>query len=238
MPRSFDLPPTRVAKALPVTLGARAISKDKNKSKPKQKNTRANSRRSNDNDQGPRAFRRIMEFASGKRVPNGLDEGKQPKRQVPSKDLSILPGEDMAAFSARVNAAIPLTTADTRTIRASNDPLGLKPWRTRKEMKMHKLYDQWREEDRKLKEREEEALEEQAERELESDIFLTISDPTNPDNQTGSGGKQKKRSREEDPWEEVKRRRAEAKPRLHGDAPVPAASQLDMTKIKRIGGRI
>jgi hypothetical protein len=107
-----------------------------------------------------------MSYAHGQRPRHGLDDGvtTDSNAKMISTALAMLPGEGMSAFSARVNAAIPVTTADIRHIKSGKDPLGLKTWKTRKEFKMHRLYNQWREEDRKLKDLREESLEEQTEK--------------------------------------------------------------------------
>ncbi|KAK0728031.1 hypothetical protein B0T26DRAFT_696575 [Lasiosphaeria miniovina] len=193
---TFDLPPSQVARPLPVT----SISK-KNASLPKKngqhgkKNAQGSSsdappksylkrkRADAAADDVPRAFKRLMAFAGGQKTRSGLDNGDQKGKKVKGKgakapaapastvsstteDLTIRPGERLSEFNQRVDAALPLSGL-VKTIKVGKDPLGLKIKRTKKERKMHKMYDEWREEDRKIKEQKEEEAEEAEERELE-----------------------------------------------------------------------
>jgi len=191
----------------------------------------------------------MMAFASGKRIHSGLDDGapksvkkpsssakktkevneaKKTEEQVPAP--SIRPGESLSDFSARVDAAIPVSGLITKTTKGGKDPLGLKVYRTLKEKKMHKLYDQWRAEERKVQERREEELELVAEREMENGSLLMTSgiDFMNSLDGGSKGGKRKnkrkrgkKAQKEEDPWEELRRKRGENKPRLRDVAQAP-----------------
>ncbi|KAG4219100.1 hypothetical protein PC116_g32420, partial [Phytophthora cactorum] len=165
-----------------------------------------------------------MAFAEGKKPRPGLDNGDQPpgkgkKRKGDAvanteaetkaeKELpKIRPGERMSDFAARVDAALPVSGLINNSVKNGKDPLGLKVWRTKKEKKMHKLYDEWREEDRKIKEKREEELELQAEKELEEEE-LGVTWKLD----SLSGGKKKKKGKrtkylgeagddDEDPWE-------------------------------------
>jgi hypothetical protein len=165
-----------------------------------------------------------MAFASGKKFKSGLDDAKDAGAPASTPEIpTIRPGERMAEFSARVNAALPLSGLK----RGGKDPLGLKPTRTRKEKKMHKLYAQWREEERKIHEKKEEELELAAEQELNKDepgqstsfSFLDKAEPRQ--NGKKRGKRRTKGSDDEDPWLEIKRRRAEAKVGLHDVALAP-----------------
>jgi len=180
-----------------------------------------------------------MAFAEGKRVKSGLDDGtRRPGKKNKGGDAdkveatdtttsavekpTIKPGERMSDFAARVDAALPLGGLITKTVRNGRDPLGLKVYRTKKEKKMHKLYDEWREEDRKIKEQREEEQAEAEEKEWENDE-LGVSWRVNL--QGASTGKKKgkkaRRSDDDDPWEELKRKRGETKIGLNDTVQAP-----------------
>ncbi|EPE04259.1 hypothetical protein F503_04774 [Ophiostoma piceae UAMH 11346] len=172
------------------------------------------------NNDTPRAFRRLMAIAGGKRTRNGLDTGivKETKRQkkerrakelavasaaaaaeagvdgvdlkaledaavaptateaevaAAAEKLTIRPGEKLADFNRRVDAALPLAGIVKNALpnsSGSKDPLGLaKTFRTKQERKLHKLYDQWRVDDVKLKAKLEEEKEIVDEKDAELD---------------------------------------------------------------------
>ncbi|TQN74506.1 hypothetical protein CSHISOI_00938 [Colletotrichum shisoi] len=259
-PASFDLPPSQIARPLPVQQRSRkalaaAAKNSKNGKNPKTENDGIKKRkgRSKDDD-APRAFKRMMALASGKKQRSGLDNGEtvNQKKKAAKKAASVAekkdessenaeksevptirPGEKMSDFSARVNAALPLAGLVNKTERGGKDPLGLKVHKTRKERKMHKLYDQWREEERKIQEQREEDMEEVAERELDEEInggtfgnFGQTPAAFYGSNQDGKkkkkkGKKGKGADREEDPWAVLKKMRAEAKVGLHDVAQAP-----------------
>lgn len=192
-------------------------------------------------DDAPRAFTKLMAFASGEKLRSGLDNGDEPRgaknkkrnaakeaksaktrtdAQPPAAEIpTIRPGERMSEFSARVDAALPLAGLVNKSLKGNKDPLGLKVWRTHKERKMHKLYDEWREQDRKIKERREEELELEAEKELEDEESgvswkLNIGNP-------GSGKRKKRAKDDDDPWAILKKKRGEARPGLHDVVTAP-----------------
>ena len=216
-------------------------------------------------DDAPRAFKRLMAFAGGKKSRSGLDNGDEPsgknkKRkttQTPTAAESdtknqselpkIKPGERMSEFAARVDASLPISGLVNKSVRDGKDPLGLKVWRTNKERKMHKLYDEWREEDRKIKEKREDELEEQAEKELEEEE-AGVSWKLNMQDGASSGGKKKKKGKrtkylgevddhEEDPWEALRKKRGETRAGLHDvvQAP-PEFAMKNLNKKKTVGG--
>ncbi|PKS05232.1 hypothetical protein jhhlp_008603 [Lomentospora prolificans] len=248
-PTDYDLPPTKVARPLaPLSSHKRS---EIGSTRPSGGTKRKRGRGGAGNDDIPRAFKRMMAFASGKKIPSGLDDnatakgkksrastkkcddiGEQKGAEEPAAVPSIRPGESLSDFAARVDAAIPVSGLITKTAKGGKDPLGLKVHRTLKEKKMHKLYDQWRAEERKIQERREEELELAAEREMENgSLFmnsaLDLGGSWDVDPQ-GSKKKKKKRKRgnksqkaEEDPWEELRRKRGESKPRLRDVAQAP-----------------
>lgn len=204
----------------------------------------------------------MMAFAEGKGPRNGLDDGSNArgKKQTTAKKSpatteadeksdvpAIRPGEKLSDYSRRVDAALPLSGLVNKSVRNGVDPLGLKVRRTRKEKKMHKLYDEWREEDRKIKEQREEELELAEEREMENDSMGVSWKMAFQEENTG--GKKKKKGkrgryvgeagdREEDPWEEIKRKRGEAKIGLNDVALAPPEfSKLPRKKIT-VGGAV
>lgn len=239
---SHDLPPSQRARALPVGKSAKnkaanSVSEPKNRSKKQRKE---------END-APRGFRRMMAAASGKKLRSGLDDGntttgkvKANKTQEPAEAPKIRPGEDLRSFSARVDASLPISGLKQRTIiKDGKDEQGVKVWRTRKEIKMHKLFDQWRAEERKAKERREEELEEEAEKALENDgegitssSYMAALDEG--EEKTKGRGKKKKRGKDadDDPWAALKKKRAEAKVGLHDVAMAPP--ELNKKKSRQL----
>ncbi|KAL1882987.1 hypothetical protein VTK73DRAFT_509 [Phialemonium thermophilum] len=239
-PATLDLPPSQVAKPLPATTiskkdGAKGNAKARARSE-----TRKRKRNDAKDDDAPRAFKRLMSMVGGKKPRPGLDNGeadnknkKSPKARSHGVDSipKIRPGEKLSEFSSRVNAALPVSGLVNKSANKGGDPLGLKVWRTRKEMKMHKLYEQWREEERKIKERREEELELEAERELENEALgvtwrLDMESAASAKKKKKKGASRTKSAGEEadkddDPWEELKRKRGEGKIGLHDVASAP-----------------
>lgn len=196
-------------------------------------------------DDAPRAFKRLMAFAGGKKPRSGLDNGDEPRSAKAKKRGAtqesktaeattetktaaavaaaaipkIRPGERMSEFASRVDASLPLSGLVNNSQKGNKDPLGLKVWRTNKERKMHKMYDEWREQERKIKEKREEELELEAEKELE-EAESGVSWKLNMGDQTS--GKKKKRSKDdEDPWAILRKKRGEARPSLRDVAVAP-----------------
>ncbi|OAA53310.1 hypothetical protein SPI_09466 [Niveomyces insectorum RCEF 264] len=106
---------------------------------------------------------------------------------------TIRPGERMSNFAARVDAALPVSGLIQRSGKHNKDPLGFeKVFRTKQERKLHKLYDQWRLEDAKRKDR---LVEEQELAELdgmELDESLGVKWRLDFQQQTGTKKKKKK----------------------------------------------
>lgn len=201
-----------------------------------------------------------MAAASGKKMRSGLDDGQEPKKNKKTKTAAkadtateqakpeateipkIRPGEDLRAFAARVDAAIPVSGLTRKTIvKDGKDEQGIKVWRTRKERKMHKLYDQWHAEERKIQERREEEFEREAERELEKDGEGITSRKYWLDDEPGTGKKKKKgrgnTDDDDDPWAILKKKRGEAKAGLHDTAQAPPELNKSKTRqLKMVGG--
>jgi hypothetical protein len=179
-------------------------------------------------DDAPRAFKRLMALAEGKKLRSGLDDGvvltkKQKKANAAAKDNgepetvveeekrtlpTIRPGERLSEFAHRVDSELPLGGLVKKTVKNGKDPLGAKVWRTKKEMKMHKLYDEWRLQDQKIKERKAEEQELAEDREIEEEEATGVSWKT-IEASTG-GRKKKKRVKDDDPWAELAKKRGEA----------------------------
>ncbi|KAK2742248.1 urease accessory protein [Colletotrichum kahawae] len=257
-PSSFDLPPSQIARPLPVSKGRNA-----QQANPKTQNDGVTKKRKNKNDDTPRAFKRLMALSQGKKLRSGLDDGQPTKQKKKNKQAgkekpdepetgavdvvvkeampTIRPGESMSDFAARVNAALPLSGLVNKTAKDGKDPVGLKVQRTRKERQMHKLYDLWHEEERKIQEQREEEAEEAAERELDEEInggtFGTFGITRTSMQEPGQGGKKKKKKgkkgkgadREEDPWAVLKKTRGEVKTGLHDVVQAPP----ELPKISR-----
>ncbi|KAI1771925.1 hypothetical protein F4818DRAFT_428324 [Hypoxylon cercidicola] len=262
-PSTYDLPPSQIAKPLPVK-----SKSQKNDGKQESDQTGKKLKRKRDGkqkDDAPRAFKRLMAYAGGKKPRSGLDNGDGPtgKNKNKKKDTAsvsntdaeakskqasqiptIRPGERMSEFAARVDAALPIGGLINNSVRNGKDPLGLKAWRTKKEMKMHKMYDEWREEDRKLKEKREEELELEAEKELEEgETGVTWK----LDSQGAPTGKKKKKGKkakylgeaaeaEEDPWEALRKKRGETRPGLHDVVQAPPEFTVKPQKVLTVRG--
>ncbi|KAL8859950.1 MAG: hypothetical protein Q9178_003498 [Gyalolechia marmorata] len=172
---SHELPPTSLARPLPVSKNPRTQQPQKT---PNLKN--------GPKDDTPRAFARLMTYAStGHKTPRGLDDGIKPSKSnkrkrdpnteeqaatdVPNRSRDtkaeiprILPGERMADYSARVDQALPVVGLVSR----GKGVGGLKERQTKTERKMQRMQKEWREEaarrKAKLQEVEEEAEDEEA----------------------------------------------------------------------------
>lgn len=119
-----------------------------------------------------------MNQQSNKRHISGLDDGedrsaKKAKTSKSAKDTEaseapaipkIQPGERMSDYNARVDQAIKVSGL----VKKGKAVEGIKERRTKKEKQMHKLYAQWREEERKIQEEKEEAREKQEEEDEEN----------------------------------------------------------------------
>ncbi|OWO98768.1 hypothetical protein B2J93_4639 [Marssonina coronariae] len=253
---SIDLPPTTIAKPLSTSKSSASngvFSSDLNRTA---KRTNKKRKRKDTDDDTPKAFARLMAFTQGKKLPRGLDDGaretKAEKKRKMAEEregenrggedavptakgmpeteidrITIRPGEKMSEFSARVDAALPVSGLINKSVRSGKDPLGLKVGRTRTEKRMHRMYDEWRAEEARIQERREEAREQAEERELEEGEDGPMRWKGREQSVLGGGGKgangknkkRKKKGRalgeiddgEEDPWARVSRDRGETK---------------------------
>ncbi|KAK4238501.1 hypothetical protein C8A03DRAFT_33484 [Achaetomium macrosporum] len=252
---TFDLPPSQIAKPLPpTTISKKKAAAQKKADDAQSKSGQKRKRGSADADDAPRAFKRLMAFANGKLPQNSLDNGDAPagnakgkkkskaenkgkndasaSKPTPEQDLKIRPGERLSEFNQRVDAALPISGLVNKTVKNGKDPLGLKVRRTKKERKMHNMYAEWREIDRKIKERREEERELEEEKEIENEA-LGVSWKLELEAQ-GKKKKGKKGKRyigeeggpEGDPWEEIKKKRGEGKVGIHDVAQAPPELKL------------
>lgn len=217
-------------------------------------------------DDAPRAFKRMMALKAGKIPKDGLDDGLRSKpskkknndkaaaentdeaktvakKSEPTTEVpTIRPGERMSEFAARVDAALPVMGLVAKGSKGK-DPLGLKVVRTRKERKMHKLYDEWRKEEEAIQEKRKEAAEEAEEQELEDDS-LGVKwrvDMEAGRTKKGKKGKKGKSVYEtddgiDDPWAELKKKRGEAKVGLHDVAKAPPVFKTVPKEVFKVRG--
>jgi hypothetical protein len=215
-------------------------------------------------DDAPRAFKRLMALADGKRLRSGLDDGsrdmtaKKKKRKGKASEgqiavetdnaqeeaPTIRPGEKLSDFARRVDAALPVMGLVNKGVK--KDPLGLKPQRTRKEKKMHKLYDEWRREEAAIQEKKREEAEAAEEAELENEE-AGVKWKLDLEDQAGKGKKKKKGKKgrsvwesteadDEDPWEELKKKRGEKKVGLHDFAQAPPELKTKPKELFNVRG--
>ncbi|KAI9794959.1 MAG: hypothetical protein M1833_007333 [Piccolia ochrophora] len=229
----FDLPPTSHARPLSTSKVPAASSRKRDGKEP----PRNRSKTSNQKDDTPKAFARLMQFQSTGRRRSGLDDGspvskssKKRKRsdEHGSRDQDaiannkapleswtvpkIQPGERMSEFGARVDAALPISGLAGK--RKSKDPTGIQGRRTRLERKMQKMQSEWREQDKKLKEQREELREEEMDESRSGVLPVTDGNPRQ------NRKKKKGRNRgvdddEGDPWDELRKKRGGGPHGLH-----------------------
>ncbi len=181
----------------------------------------------------------------GKGKGNGQKKAKQQSKPAakptapatsdatPAQDLKLRPGERLSEFNQRVDAALPISGLVTKTVKNGRDPLGLKVRRTKKERKMQNMYAEWREIDRRVQERREEERELAEEQEMD-DQAAGVSWKVEQEAQGKKKGKKGKRGRyigeeggpERDPWEELKKKRGEARVGIHDVAQAPPELKL------------
>lgn len=182
-----------------------------------------------------------MAVAQGKKVRSGLDDGNdgKPTAKESASELKIRPGEDLRSFSHRVDAALPVAGLTKKTVvKDGKDEVGLKVWRTRKERNMHKLYDQWRAEERKIQDQREEEADEAIGRELDEDPTGVAALARSELNEALSKRSRRKRGKvvDDDPWAELKKKRAEAKVAVHDQAQAPPELNKGTSRQLKVEG--
>lgn len=195
---------------------------------------------------------------AGKRQRDGLDDGvkKKPskKKQTATSaetdaaeqkevedtasSLKILPGEKLSDFAARVNAALPLSGLNQKGKKVE----GAKERQTKTEKRLHKMYAEWRDVDKKRKDAEEEFLERQEEKDEELQTELGGQSI-----HLSAEGKRAKRQRmlteskdkdDEDPWAILNEKREKPKG-LHDVVQAPPELKAVKEKFKvRNGAKV
>ncbi|KAI9716350.1 MAG: hypothetical protein M1812_005415 [Candelaria pacifica] len=258
---SYELPPSTLAKPLPVVKQLKAPQRTISDQK-KVKLAKKKRLNKDINDDTPKAFSRLLQYQALGRHANGLDDGirlKTNKRKrgqdihainsnsiVPATSASaamdgikekpgaptIRPGERMSEFSARVDAALPISGLVGR-----GKDTGRK---TKTEKRMQKMYAQWREEEKRRKEKLEEALEE-AEEEDNDDGRATLAEKSIAKSKKGKRAKViGEEGDDEDPWAELNAARGGPPSSLHDivQAP-PQFSKVPRDKFKvKHGARV
>lgn len=159
------------------------------------------------------------------------------KKEIPT----IRPGERMSEFAARVDAALPVMGLVAKGSKAK-DPLGLKPTRTKKERKMHKLYGEWRKEEEAIQEKRREEAEEAEEKEMEDDSMgVKWRLDMEASSKKGKKGKRSKSVYEtddgiDDPWAELKKKRGEPKIGMHDVAKAPPVFKVVPKEVFKVRG--
>ena len=218
-PSYYDLPPSKLAHALPVKKTPLASKNTLSK-------TTNSTRKRRQDDDTPRAFTRLLGIYRPPR--SGLDNGFPPSKHrktttstipppptptpTPAHPASasiptLLSHEPLSSFSARVDAALPFNNLPKH--RSDVKEVG-KAYKSKTERKMQKMQKEWREEDRRLKERRVEEGKEGGGLVDESGV-----EEMGVEGMEGNGklkkGKKRKRRRdlEEDPWAGVGSKRVE-----------------------------
>jgi hypothetical protein len=233
----------------------------------------ATSRRKNaDEDDTPKAFQRLMQYrTTGKRAPSGLETGekkqnrkrkrdgedkgtpqkKQTPAQEPTKEVKqavpkILPGERLSEFAARVDRELPLSAMTKNTqgaVKVRDHKM------TKHEKHLRRLQAGWREEEARIKEREQAEREERAaEMEDHLDILKEweLEARDGKAKKKGTVPKKKKKSSQgedgaadsgdddPDPWAKLKKRDKErqANPFETAQAPPELIKPREIFKIR------
>ncbi|KAM3088336.1 hypothetical protein ACMFMG_002389 [Clarireedia jacksonii] len=261
-----DLPPTTIAKPLPVSKSSNSNGIFTTEINPKRANKKRK-RNADVHDDTPKAFARLMAFKEGKRLPKGLDDGAQKpkakkakannKQSTENEDVvgkqpavetpKIKPGERMSEFAARVDAMLPIGGLINKSAKGGKDPLGLKIKRTKTEERMHRLYAQWREEEAKIQKRRLEAAELAEEEEMEMDANGQMQWKSDLDAAGSKGSKKQKKKRKklvgevddgnDDPWAQVAKNRGEVKGGLNDVVQAPPTfTKVPRAKFKELRG--
>ncbi|KAJ9637681.1 hypothetical protein H2201_006806 [Coniosporium apollinis] len=232
---SYDLPPSTFAKPLPVTNRAQKSAIKSKKAPSKRK--KAEHSEGYGRDDTPKAFARLMQFQATGKGPRGLDTGDKPKNkkrkrgqevaedapenpEKPSVEMpKILPGERMSDFAARVDQALPVSGL----ARKGGNVAGVKERQTKTEKRLQKMYAEWRRDEARIREKEEEARELAEEEDDEQAVIF--EDKTAELPAKGKKGKRKRligeqRDGDDDPWAVLQASREQPKG-LHDVAQAP-----------------
>lgn len=262
-----------IAKALPVRSQEPKPKDGKKPVETKKPKAPATSRSKNAKDSDtPRAFQRLMQFrTTGKRAPSGLEiekprETKKRKRTKGSENdesqeksaaaeaqasaaakkqamPKILPGEKLSDFSARVDRTLPLSEMTKST--NSGGPKTRDHKRTKHEKHLRRLQAGWREEEAKIREREEAERDERA-ADMEEELELLKKWEAElrsgkakkkgaiPKKKKGTGGGDADGDDDPDPWAKLKKRDKErqANPFDFAQAPPELKKPREIFKVR------
>jgi antitoxin (DNA-binding transcriptional repressor) of toxin-antitoxin stability system len=225
-------------------------------------------------DDTPKAFARLMAFSQGtKPKRSGLDDGivkskkqrkqeqqktaesteqdnggKSESQQKPEKaELRIQPGESMADFKARVDQALPLSGVS----KSGRKVAGVSDHRvTKHERKLKRLQKGWREEEARIRDKEQEERELAEEEEDEQKAMWEDKTSELPTTTTVNGKKKKAKkgkrkllagevdNHSEDEWEALKKKR-ETRKGLHDVVSAPpefTRTPREIFKVKNGAG--
>ena len=215
-PAFYDLPPNKTAHPLPVNKLPATTGKSGTKS--------AKRKQAHMQDDTPRAFTRLLGHY---RPPcSGLDDGIRPSKKArkeskqglkadtatlasaPAAVPTIQPREPLSSFAARVDAALPFSGLSKGNGAAKEGGQGRQ---TKTERKMQKMQKEWREEDRRRKEKLEEKGDEDVD---EAGLDGLVKAATKGKRK---GGKKKRRGNnqdgeiddDDDPWAHIAAKRLE-----------------------------
>jgi len=219
----FNLPPSRVAKPLPAY---KSSGGDGRKSHARGSNKMERGKRSGTvKDDTPKAFLRLMQFSKTGKGPNGLDDGilksvnkkrkhAQNGEQAAISELvqdapipvpTILPGERLGDFAARVDQSMPIIGL------ARKGKVGGER-QTKHEKKLQKMVNTWKEEEARRLEKVSEAYDIAEQEEDEEQALLEAKMGTMPKSGMEGGRKgKKKNNQDDDPWAELEAKRERPK---------------------------
>ncbi|KAL5115514.1 hypothetical protein ACEQ8H_006577 [Pleosporales sp. CAS-2024a] len=263
----FNLPPDLYATSLPVGK-ARTFG-----SAPKAKKRKTGLVEGYGADDTPKAFARLMAFSQGAQPKrSGLDNGtvqtKKQRRQeqqqkaseakgdatrsdsnlkqtTDTTQLRIQPGESMSEFKARVHQALPLSGIS----KSSKKVAGVSDHRvTKHERKLKRLQKGWREEEARIRDKEQEERELAEEEEDEQKAMW--GDKTANLSATTKGKKKTKKAKRkllagevdnnsEDEWEALKKKRGDGRKGLHDVVSAPpefTTTPREIFKVKNGAG--
>lgn len=120
----------------------------------------------------------------------------------------ILPGERLSDFSLRVDQSLPLTSVPKHKTRETVPGLNIKTPLTKHNKRLARMQRDWRTQEEKIRDREEEAEDDLAEKK-EEDGLLWLG--VEAGRMRGKGKKKKKQDKEDeaDPWKVLERKRRE-----------------------------
>lgn len=204
---------------------------------------RKNASAKNNNNNKKQQQRKTGDNTTDGAATTTADAAKKTAKEIPT----IRPGERLSEFASRVDAALPVMGLVSKTAKDGKDPLGMKVHRTRKEKKMHKLYDEWRREEATIQDKRKEEAEEAEERELEEDEGLGVK--WRLDMQTAESKKKGKKGKkgsksvweadekdDEDPWAELKKKRGEKKIGMHDVVKAPPEFKTVPKEVFKVHG--